>query len=68
MLCEKESVIKYKTATYFNKPNTNALNLTSPSVTASSLLILNTSSLRDFVIEPTNRNCRYEFHVIKQYK
>lgn len=30
----------------------NALNLTSPSVTASSLLILSTSSFKDFVIGP----------------
>lgn len=33
-----------------------ALNLTNPSVTASSLLILNTNSLRDFVIGPKSGN------------
>lgn len=38
--------------TYFSKPKINALNLTSPSVTASSLLILNTNSFKDFVIGP----------------
>lgn len=60
----KSNQMKDCWSTYFNKPRMNALNLTSPSVTASSLLILNTSSFKDFVIGPEKSksyyfSCRY---------
>lgn len=41
--------------TYLSSPRINALNFTSPSVTASSLFILNTSSFSDLVIGPANK-------------